>query len=71
MTSEEYEKWAKDNNIFISKVIKRLVFGRSGIYILNAHKFNFFPRFYGAFRKYWVECGFSWFGYIIEFQYNR
>jgi len=36
MTSEEYEKWANENGIFISKVIKRLVFGRSGVYILNA-----------------------------------
>ena len=72
MTSEQYEKWAKDNNIFVSKVIKRLSFGKlGGIYILNAYKFNCFPKFYGAFRKYWVECGFSWLGYIIEFQYNR
>jgi len=71
MTSEEYEKWANDNNVFISKVIKRLVFGRCGVYILNAYKFNLFPRFYGAFRTYWIECGFSWLGYMVEFQYNN
>ena len=72
MTSEEYEKWANENGIFVSKVIRRLFLGKlGGFYILNAYKFNWFPRFYGAFRKYWVECGFSWLGYIIEFQYNR
>ena len=26
MTSEQYEKWAKDNNIFVSKVIRKLTF---------------------------------------------
>ena len=70
MTSEEYEKWAKDNNIFVSKVIKRLFFGKfGGIYILNAYKFNWLPKFYGMRSKYCLEFGFSWLGYIFE--YNR
>jgi hypothetical protein len=72
MTSEQYEKWANENGFFISKVIKRLFLGKlGGFYILNSYKFNWFPKFYGAFRKYWVECGVSWLGYIFEYQYNR
>ena len=72
MTSEQYEKWANENNIFISKVIKRLFLGKlGGLYILNSYKFNYFPKFYGAFRKYWVECGVNWLGYIFEYQYKR
>lgn len=72
MTSEEYEKWANENNIFISKVIKRLFLGKlGGVYILNSYKFNWFPKFFGMKGKYYIECGFNWLGYIIEFQFNR
>ena len=72
MTSEQYEKWANENNIFVSKVIKKLTFPNfTGIYILNSYKFNWLPRFFGMKGKYHIECGFNWLGYIIEFQYNR
>ena len=72
MTSEQYEKWAKDNNIFISKVIKKLTFSNfTGIYILNSYKFNWFPKFFGMKSKYNIECGFNWLGFIFEYQYNR
>ena len=72
MTSEQYEKWANENGFFISKVIKRLFLGKlGGFYILNSYKFNWFPKFYGAFRKYWVECGVSWLGYILEYQRDK
>lgn len=72
MTSEEYEKWANENNIFISKVIKRLFLGKlGGVYILNSYKFNWLPRFYALTNKYNIEFGFNWLGYIFEYQYNR
>ena len=72
MNSEEYIQWAKQNNVLVSKVLFRLPLpNRSGIYILNSSKFNWTPRFYGAFRSYWIECGFSWLGYMVEFQYNK
>lgn len=72
MTSEQYEKWANENNIFISKVIKRLFLGKlGGVYILNAYKFNWLPKFYGMRSKYCLEFGFNWLGYIFEYQYNR
>ena len=72
MTSEEYEKWANENGIFISKVIKRLFLGKlGGLYILNSYRFNWFPRFYGMTNKYNIELGFNWLGYIFEYQYNR
>lgn len=72
MTSEQYEKWAKDNGHFISKVIIRFFLGRlGGFYILNAYKFRLFPKFYGHKNKYYIECGFNWLGYIFEYQWNR
>jgi hypothetical protein len=72
MTSEEYEKWANDNNIFISKVIKRLSFGKVGsFYILNSCKFNWLPRFYNVNSKYFSICGVNWLGHIFECQYDR
>ena len=46
MTSEQYEKWSRDNGHFISKVIIRFFFGKfGGLYILNSYKFNYFPKF--------------------------
>jgi hypothetical protein len=72
MNSEEYMQWAKKNNVFVSSVIYRLPLpNRSGVYILNSSKFNWTPHFYGTFRSYWIECGFSWLGYMVEFQYNK
>lgn len=72
MTSEQYEKWANENGVFISKVIRRLFLGKlGGIYILNAYKFNLLPKFYGMKTKYAIICGFSLLGFIFEYQYNR
>ena len=72
MTSEQYEKWAKENNIFLSKVLYKITLPNfTGIYILNSYKFNWFPKFYGMRRKFWIECGFNWLGFIVEFQYNK
>ena len=72
MTSEQYEKWANENGLFISKVIKRLFLGKlGGFYILNSYKFNWLPKFYTMIGKYNIECGVNWLGYIFEYQYNR
>ena len=72
MTSEEYEKWAKDNGHFISKVIIRFFFGKfGGLYILNSYKFNYCPKFYFMNGKYYTEGGINWLGYIFEYQWNR
>lgn len=72
MTNEQYEKWARDNGHFISKVIIRFFFGKfGGLYILNSYKFRLFPKFYGHSNKYYIECGINWLGYIFEYQWNR
>jgi len=72
MTSEQYEKWAKDYGHFISKVIIRFFFGKfGGIYILNSYKFNYVPKFYFMNNKYFIEAGINWFGYIFEYQWNK
>lgn len=71
MTSEEYEKWAKDNNIFISKVYYRIIVKNLGIYILNSYKFRWIPKFFGLKSKYCIECGVNWLGWIIEIQWNK
>jgi len=71
MTSEQYEKWTKQNNIFLSKVHYRIRFKDFGLYILNSYKFKLFPKFFGIKGKYYIECGINWLGWIIEFQWSR
>ncbi|NBW16034.1 MAG: hypothetical protein EBR82_49420 [Caulobacteraceae bacterium] len=71
MTSEQYEKWANENDIFISKVYYRITFKGMGLYILNSFKFKLFPKFFYMNGKYFTECGFNWLGWIFEFQWNR
>ena len=71
MTSEQYEKWAKENDIFISKVCYRIRFADIGFYILNSYKFRWFPKFFGHYNKYYIECGFNWLGWILELQWSR
>lgn len=71
MTSKEYEKWIKENNLFISKVHYRIKFKDFGLYILNSYKFNWFPKFFGMKNKYYIECGVNWLGWILEFQWSK
>lgn len=71
MTSEEYEKWANENNIFISKVYYRILFKNFGLYILNSYKFNWVPKFFGMNMKYYTECGINWLGWIFELQWSK
>lgn len=71
MTSKEYEKWIEENNLFISKVHYCIKFKDFGLYILNAYKFNLFPKFFGMKNKYYIECGINWLGCLLEFQWSK
>ena len=71
MTSEQYEKWANENDIFVSKVYYRIRVKDSGLYILNSYKFRLFPRFFGRTSKYYIEYGVNWLGWIFEFQWSK
>ena len=71
MTSEEYEKWANENDIFISKVYYRIRVKDAGLYILNSYKFRWIPKLFGHRNKYYIECGVNWLGWILEFQWSR
>jgi hypothetical protein len=71
MTNEQYENWANENNIFISKVYYRIRIKDSGLYILNSYKFRWLPKPFGLITKYYVECGINWLGWILEFQWSR
>jgi hypothetical protein len=71
MTSEEFEKAMKAQGRLISKVYYRITFKGMGLYILNSFKFKFFPNFFCMNSKYYVECGVNWFGWILEFQWNK
>ena len=71
MTSEQFENWIKKNNLFISKVHRRIRFKDIGVYILNSYKFFWIPRFFGMNHKFFIECGINWLGWMIEFQYEK
>ena len=71
MTSEQYENWANENNIFISKVYCRIRVKDLALYILNSYKFRLFPKLFGMKSKYYIECGFNWLGWIFEFQWSK
>jgi hypothetical protein len=71
MTSEQYEKWANENNILISKVYYRIRFKDIGLYILNSYKFRWLPKPFGMKSKYYIECGVNWLGWILELQWGR
>jgi len=42
-----------------------------GLYILNADKFRWFPRFYGMFRDSFWEFGFYIFKFDFEVMWNK
>jgi len=71
MTNEQYEKWIKENNLFISKVHYRITFKNLGLYILNSYKFRWFPKPFGMKGKYFIEFGVNWLGWILEFQWSK
>jgi hypothetical protein len=71
MTSEQYEKWASQNDIFLSKVHYRIRVKDFGLYILNSYKFRSFPKFFCMKNKYYIECGINWLGWIFEFQWSK
>lgn len=67
-----YGKWADDPRVFISQPYFKIVLDNGfGVYILNAFKFNVFPRFYGTFRKSFWEFGFSFAGWMFEVMWNK
>ena len=67
-----YGKWADDPRVFISQPYFKIVLDNGlGFYILNAFKFNLFPRFYGTFRSSFWEFGFSLAGWTFEVMWNK
>ena len=67
-----YGKWADDPRVFISRPYFKVVLDNGlGFYILNAFKYNLFPRFYGTFRKTFCEFGFSFAGWTFEVMWNK
>jgi hypothetical protein len=67
-----YGKWADDPGVFISRPYFKVVFNNGlGLYVLNAFRFNLFPRFYGAFRKTSWEVGFSLLGWTFEIMWLK
>jgi hypothetical protein len=67
-----YGKWADDPRVFISRPYFKVAFDNGlGFYILNAFRFNLFPRFYGTFRKSFWEFGFSVLGWTFEVMWNK
>jgi hypothetical protein len=71
MTSEQYEKWANENDLFISKVHYRIIVKGIEMYILNSYKFKFLPRFFATKTKYYIQFGVNWLGWIFDFQWSR
>jgi hypothetical protein len=71
MTSEQYEKWANENDVFLSKVYYRIRVKDIGLYILNSYKFRWIPKPFGIKNKYYIECGINWLGWIFEFQWSK
>ena len=67
-----YGKWAEDPRVFISRPYFKVVLDNGlGFYILNAFKYNLFPRFYVTFRKTFCEFGFSFAGWTFEVMWNN
>ena len=68
-----YGQWMEhDPKVFVSKVYFRLpILTGASIYILNAYKYNFFPKLYLNIAKNHIECGVNFAGWIIEFMWNR
>lgn len=67
-----YGRWDNDPNVLISRPYFKIVHDNgAGFYILNAIKFNLFPKFYASFKRSHVECGVSFAGWIFEFMWNK
>lgn len=57
---------------FVSRTLAKIFFKNGfGLFILNAHKFNIIPRFYGVFRKEFFEVGFYFTFYNFHIMWNK
>jgi hypothetical protein len=67
-----YGKWDDDPRVFISRPYFKVVLDNGlGFYILNAFKYNLFPKFYGTFTETFCEFGVSFAGWIFEVMWNK
>ena len=67
-----YGKWDDDPRVFISRPYFKVVLDNGlGFYILNAFKYNLFPKFYGTFTETFCEFGFSFAGWTFEVMWNK
>lgn len=61
-----------DDNVFVSQPYYKIVLSNGwGFYILNAHKYNLIPRFYGSINESFWEFGFYFAGWIFEIMWNK
>lgn len=68
----EYDAWAKNNKVFISRPFFKIVADCGvGVYILNSYKFNFLPRLSCSKSNTHLEYGIRWLNMHFEFQYNK
>lgn len=59
-------------NYFISKPLAKIIHDNGlGFYILNAHNYYIFPKFYATFHKSYWELGFYFANYIFEIMWNK
>jgi len=67
-----YSKWADNPKVFISRPYFKMVLNNGlGFYILNAFRFNLFPKFHSMFGKTFWEFGFSFAGWTLEVMWNK
>jgi hypothetical protein len=67
-----YGKWADGSKVFISRPYFKIVLNSGlGVYVMNAFRFNLFPRFYGTFHKTFWEFGVSFVGWTLEVMWNK
>jgi hypothetical protein len=67
-----YGKWDDNPRVFISRPYFKVVLDNGlGFYILNAFKYNLFPKFYGTFTETFCEFGFSFAGWTFEVMWNK